>query len=274
MTKTAILLSGAKGSGKSTVARFLQWHFDCEHYILAGPLKHMARQMLEELYNVHAGFSRMDGQTEEDRAWRETPLQYPVVKNDQRQKLEAIVAIFMLQGILFLLTLSSVKDSVLVFILFTLFIILATKRLLRQGDAMLFTPQPQRITPRLLLQRMGTEWMRTSFGPNVHCNTLLSFVREDQNSLVPPQRIVVSDVRFANEAEMLQKELKRCGFSVICLRLRRAKEEVGCGEHASEQEWMHLPGFEDVDNNDKSMDELFTNIRLRVQAFERDGAEV
>ena len=88
--------------------------------------------------------------------------------------------------------------------------------------------EPQRVlggcTPREIMQMFGTEWMRGHCGPDVWVLALDArikpFLRAGRN-------IVISDVRFANEAEYIRS----IGGEVVWV------EREGCGpsEHRSEQ---------------------------------------
>jgi hypothetical protein len=75
------------------------------------------------------------------------------------------------------------------------------------------------VTPRTMMQTVGTEWGRQTVHPDIWLRSL--FAR------IPPQGAIISDVRFPNEAEAI---LERGG---IVFRVNRAGCE-GDG-HASER---------------------------------------
>ncbi len=59
------------------------------------------------------------------------------------------------------------------------------------------------VTPRQLLQRMGTEAMRGTFGPDIWIKALFAKVDRYQSTGLQPD-FVVSDVRFKNEADAIR----------------------------------------------------------------------
>ena len=63
------------------------------------------------------------------------------------------------------------------------------------------------MTPRTILQRMGTEAMRGTFGPNVWVNAL-------RRQLPTDGKIVITDVRFESEMDMVRTMCGRCWLVV------------------------------------------------------------
>jgi len=55
------------------------------------------------------------------------------------------------------------------------------------------------ITPRLILQEMGTEVMRKNFHPNIWIDSLEKRIQSETGS------IVITDVRFPNEADLIKR---------------------------------------------------------------------
>ena len=58
------------------------------------------------------------------------------------------------------------------------------------------------VTPRQLMQTLGTEWGRTCVTPQVW---LICWRRKAQNNLNRGIDVVVDDIRFANEAELVRQ---------------------------------------------------------------------
>lgn len=87
--------------------------------------------------------------------------------------------------------------------------------------------EPQRmlggLPPRQIMQWFGTEWMRKHCGPDVWVLSLDARIRPLLNA---GRNIVISDVRFANEAEYIHS----LGGDVVWI------DRAGCGpsDHASE----------------------------------------
>ena len=55
-------------------------------------------------------------------------------------------------------------------------------------------------SPRELLQLMGTQAMRETFGPDIWVKSLTKNIIDTH-----PQKVVVTDIRFDNEAEWIKK---------------------------------------------------------------------
>lgn len=97
---------------------------------------------------------------------------------------------------------------------------------------------------RRLLQHYGTEALRATLGPDVFVDALMRRV----DALPPSRPVVVTDVRFPNEAE----RLRRAGFALVRLTRQAAPR---AGAHPSETA---LDDFEPdlTFGNDGSLDDL------------------
>ena len=118
----------------------------------------------------------------------------------------------------------------------------------RESDGEIF---PEYITPRLALVTLGTEW-----GRRLHSEIWIrAFIRQ-----APRGRVVLTDVRYANEIRMIQQH----GGKVI--RLTRG---VRISNHPSEKELESIPldTFDFVVNNTSSKDFLFQSLDSVMMAI-------
>ena len=114
--------------------------------------------------------------------------------------------------------------------------------------------QENYITIRQLLQVFGTECMRAIFGNKLW---ILSTLREGN-------KLIISDLRFKVEAEAVKEK----GGILIYINRK------GCtiGNHISEQEIYELyknNSFDYVINNNKSLEDLFNNIKIIVNQIKK-----
>lgn len=136
-------------------------------------------------------------------------------------------------------------------------------------------------TPRVALQLLGTEWAR-SFDPDVWVKVLLRTVDkieeiQQEGLYVPvyaPQRglqvapgrgpivrgVVVSDVRFENEAAMLRAK----GFTILHVQRALPEAKEAWRAHASEAGVMIAPEDRVLDNNG-SLEELEEQVQALVK---------
>lgn len=127
----------------------------------------------------------------------------------------------------------------------------------------------QDITPRLILQRIGTEAMRQVIHDNIWIDSLEKKIRKDRDYVIP-------DVRFPNEIAFI----RRMNGSVIHIQRGKSphwwddawtQNKIG-GDHMTRKhpdihlsEWAWIGGDIDrVVQNDGSLDELETNLRYAL----------
>ena len=84
---------------------------------------------------------------------------------------------------------------------------------------------PEGITPRVMLQTLGTEWGRASVDPDIWVKAAM---REAEYFMRMDGRVIFDDVRFANEAVAIRK----AGGQVY--RVSRQDFEVRADSHISE----------------------------------------
>ena len=127
------------------------------------------------------------------------------------------------------------------------------------------------LTPRFILQRWGTEVLRTSFHDDIWIASVENKIRQSKDN------IVITDCRFKNEIQ----SLKRIGGKVI--RVKRGLEpdwyqlaiDANTGDYEanfklaeynileSERAWVGS-NFDAIIENSTSIDELYQNIRCQV----------
>lgn len=127
------------------------------------------------------------------------------------------------------------------------------------------------LTPRFILQRWGTEVLRTSFHDDIWIASVENKIRQSKDN------IVITDCRFKNEIQ----SLRNIGGKVI--RVKRGLEpdwyqlaiDANTGDyeanfklaeyniHESERAWVGS-NFDAIIENSTSIDELYQNIRCQV----------
>jgi hypothetical protein len=125
--------------------------------------------------------------------------------------------------------------------------------LLKTGDAFNvegFEVFKQRMTVRTLLQRLGTEALRDNLHVNVWTNALFSDHRPAKMSEYKPSKWVITDVRFANEAEAIKQ---RGG---IIIRIDRPELQTKARLHPSETALDRFE-FDHTIVNDSDLNALF-----------------
>ena len=105
------------------------------------------------------------------------------------------------------------------------------------------------LTPRKLLQLLGTEAGREIIHPNIWVNALFADYSEDSNW-------IITDVRFPNEA----KAIKNKGG--ILIRVERPGIESHCGgQHLSETSLDAYDKFDYVIENDGTVQDLIDKVK-------------
>jgi hypothetical protein len=144
------------------------------------------------------------------------------------------------------------------------------------------------LSPRIMLQTLGTEWGRKYVDPDIWVNALLRtaklLLHEDGNTtlwsydpLLGPvstersslRGVVISDIRFENELVAIQRE----GGSII--RVIRPETDsdaknLGIVGHESEVQEFSLDNVNFLVQNDKSLSDLYSSIDLFLQAMFSD----
>jgi hypothetical protein len=133
-------------------------------------------------------------------------------------------------------------------------------------------------TPRMALQRVGTECFRDCLHPGIWIAALERRVRA-----ISPRPVVITDCRFPNEVDLISKKL---GGRIILVRRRECEikhadwfddlvsgriDEVDVSNlrpdlHASEYAWVRGTRFSHVICNDGGLDSLGEEARRVAQA--------
>lgn len=119
------------------------------------------------------------------------------------------------------------------------------------------TKYPEYLTPRVILQTLGTNWGRR-LHKDVWATAALDSIRNS-----PDHRHVITDGRFQNELVHAQKA---GGFCVLLLR-NRAYSTVDT--HESEQELLKIPAekFDYVIDNRGVLSDLYKLLELMMERF-------
>lgn len=128
-----------------------------------------------------------------------------------------------------------------------------------------------KLTPRLLLQLLGTECGREIIHPNIWCNALFSdykpintrvhgiYLNERGNIAVPSELIypnwIITDVRFPNEADAI---LERGGKLIRLTRTTEVPEEIA--NHPSETALDNYNKFDYIIDNRGSIEDLYEQL--------------
>lgn len=108
------------------------------------------------------------------------------------------------------------------------------------------------LTPRKILQLLGTDAGRMIIHPNIWVNSMFSGYGEDS-------RWIITDVRFPNEVEAIKK---RGG---VVIRVERDMDDPAKCLHQSETALDQYQEFDLVINNNKSINELYEQIRANCK---------
>jgi hypothetical protein len=106
-----------------------------------------------------------------------------------------------------------------------------------------------RMTPREILQKVGTECFRKNFGEDVWIRSLRALMTD-----FPDDDIVITDVRFKNEAEAIKSWGGRV-FKII----RPDAPEIATSNHSSEHDLDDWDGWDGIIMNDSTIEEFYKN---------------
>ena len=120
------------------------------------------------------------------------------------------------------------------------------------------------LTPRWFLQWLGTEMCRKHLGPDVWVNAVISKIDAANCS-----HVVVTDVRFPNEAKLLPKLLAERGYEVHVVRIiDPSKPAVDASTlHASEAHVPTLPVHDEFENRRHADMDASASIRASSLQF-------
>jgi len=109
------------------------------------------------------------------------------------------------------------------------------------------------ITPRQALQTLGTDCVRKAFGDDFWIKRLQLVIREQKCRLV-----VITDVRFRNEAESIKAK------GGVLWQIKRPLTDAAAGAHISETEMDSFDDWDEVINNDGSLELLYGRIEVAL----------
>lgn len=112
----------------------------------------------------------------------------------------------------------------------------------------------QKMTPRLLLQKIGTDALRDNVHKNIWVNSTLSSYKENYFWLI-------TDLRFLNEIEGLSK------FNSYTIRVNRPSIKY-CDEHESETALDNYKNFNYFIENDSDLDSLKEKVKEILSELE------
>lgn len=260
-------VSGQAGSGKDTVANYLVEEYNFTKIALADPIKRFGYHVFlfnqHQLWGPSEARNAVDDRYNEDTAWDEAQGRLEahgkdyvtdVLGDDDRDKVTAAY-------------------GALVHWFFWL-------RENYRG----------KLSPRIMLQALGTEWGRDAIGEDVWMNYLLrsakALLHENGNTKVlvydplrgvtdpAPLRgaplvrgVVVSDIRFENEFKRIRDE----GGTVI--RVIRPDTDtnaatIGIAGHASEAHDYSFDNFDFILNNEGTLIQLYRSIDAYMPVFD------
>ena len=118
------------------------------------------------------------------------------------------------------------------------------------------------ITPRYLLQYLGTDVLRNSINEDIHVNALLNDIKSSQNANI--LAFVITDLRFRNELEAIKKH----GGLTIRLNRNEANKIVSNSQHESETALDNAQFDITIDNNG-TFEELFLKVQKVYEVFRK-----
>ena len=118
------------------------------------------------------------------------------------------------------------------------------------------------ITPRYLLQYLGTDVLRNSINKDIHVNLLLNELKSSQNANI--LAFAITDLRFRNELEAIKKH----GGLTIRLNRNEANKIVSNYQHESETALDNAQFDITIDNNG-TFEELFLKVQKAYEVFRK-----
>lgn len=264
MHKKCILgVSGQTNSGKDTIADYLVADRGFVRVALADPIKRFCHQVFgfskEQLWGPSRHRNAVDHRFDKPEAWELAELQlnlhgtqfcrHLLAKEDVAEAVKALSHWFFWM----------------------------------QAQASLGKLE---ISPRVVLQLLGTEWGREAISENIWIDDLLrtakTLLREDGSTRCVRYDplfgvigthgsptilgVVVSDVRFQNEFAAIRKE----GGSIIRVVRPETDDEaagIGIAGHASEATSFDFAEFDFMVRNDSSVAALLKNVDIFINVF-------
>lgn len=136
------------------------------------------------------------------------------------------------------------------------------------GDAKELVDEFWGLTPRNIMQRLGTEAMRREFGDDFWVRALRRRIDTQESNVGRELLWVITDVRFINEAVAVQS----WGGKVLRIDRPGARARGGVTGHASETELDSWTGWDGCVENVGTIDDLAEKARLVARDLARGAA--
>lgn len=217
---------GNAGSGKDTAANFLVKEFGFKQLSFAAPLKQLTQKIFpftdKELYGASEYRAR----------------EVHFVPKTVRENFYLQAAPWLLENIGDLNHYESLQDAVWY----------------------LLSLNKSKLSARIVLQFLGTEWGREKVSKEIWVNAA---IRQANEVLKTGTSVVISDTRMRNEVDII----KNSGGRVVKVCRSSATGTVGIVGHASECELQGLPDsfFNVVINNNHTLDDLYEALTIFVE---------
>lgn len=145
---------------------------------------------------------------------------------------------------------------------------------LKKAAILLFKLSPEQITgdlketidarynksPRQLLRWLGIHVFRNQFKDSFWLD-YLKFSYEEIRTKNPNVLVVVSDVRFQDEIDMI----KKLGGKIV--KINRENRILNSNDIESDNRFIELTGFDFYINNDSTLEDLYHNIETMVKSL-------
>ena len=112
-------------------------------------------------------------------------------------------------------------------------------------------------TPRQIMQTIGTDLVRDHYDENLWVNV----VKRKLSQLKPTDNVVISDIRFQNELDMLAELnlIEKYYFFRIIRQNKNTKKDL----HSTENQELVCPLIVNI-HNDGSLEELFEKVEKKI----------
>ncbi len=127
------------------------------------------------------------------------------------------------------------------------------------------TPTALGVSYRVLAQTLGTEWGRRTLRPDFWLLAAAHKLEQARRHGVP---VVVSDVRFADEAEWI----RRHGGVLVRIQRDRQPDEPAVRPHESEDGWAHIDAQAELLNH-TSLGTLETQVEALLDTFRQPSTQ-
>lgn len=258
-------VSGHLGAGKDTVADYLQNEYGYTRVALADPIKRFGHKVFlfsrEQLWGPSGARNAVDYRYNSPQMWNETEAR---LRSYGREFCAEVIG---------------TEDSHLISNAYVS---------LLHWFSDLRRDFEKKLSPRIMLQTLGTEWGRDCIYEDVWIAYLLRIAKkllnEDgstapwtytpEDGVIPASEyakgVVVSDVRFFNELRLMKTE---GGLLVRVVRPETdsGARSIGIASHASEMQNFDLNEFDCLLNNNTTIESLYNAVDIFMRAVGASG---